>query len=338
MSDAVAPEGIDPSPIMQLSTAYWGAQTLFTANRLEIFTVIASGSRTVAEIAVASKTRERPLQLLLKACAALDLLQESDGEYSVSPVSAAFLVPGGQGYLGDAIRYSDDLYDTWGKLEQALIDDRPQLPTEEYTGDDSVRTRHFVRGMHDRALGIGSTMVDLVDLSDRRQMLDIGGGPGTYSSLFARKYPALRSTVLDLPGVVSIAVEIIADMGMADQVGVLPGDFTTTEFPTGNDVVLISGVFHRESERGCRTLIQRAFESLQSGGLLVVGDVFTDSGGSSPPFAALFGLNMLLTAPDGGVHADADVARWMQESGFSSTDIRPFPAPMPHRVVLGLKN
>ena len=323
---------------MQLSTAYWGAQTLFTANRLGIFTAIAKGSRTVAEIAAASKTRERPLHLLLKACAAMDLLRECNGEYSVSPVSAAFLVPGGQGYLGDAIRYSDDLYDTWGKLEQALIDNRPQLPTEEYTGDDAARTRHFVRGMHERALGIGSTLVDLVDLSDRRQMLDIGGGPGTYSSLFAREYPALRSTVLDLPGVVSIASEIIADMGMADQVGVFPGDFNTTEFPPGNDVVLMSGVFHRESERGCRTLIQRAFDCLQSGGLLVVGDVFTDSGGSSPPFAALFGLNMLLTAPDGGVHADADVARWMQESGFSSTEIRPFPAPMPHRVVLGVKN
>ena len=66
----------------------------------------------------------------------------------------------------------------------------------------------------------------------------------------------------------------------------------------------------------------------------MVGDVFTDAGGSSPPFAALFGLNMLLTAPAGCVHADADVARWMQEAGFASTDVVAFPPPMPHRVVL----
>jgi cyclopropane fatty-acyl-phospholipid synthase-like methyltransferase len=337
VNDLATPGAIDPSPIMQLSTAYWGAQTLFTANRLGIFAAIANGSRTVAEIAAASKTHERPLQLLLKACTALDLLRESAGLYSVSPMSDAFLVPGSENYLGDAIRYSDDLYDTWGKLEHALIDDQPQLSTEEYTGDDVARTRHFVRGMHNRALGIGSTMVNLVDLSGRRQMLDIGGGPGTYSALFTRKYPSLRSTVLDLPGVVSIASEIIADMGMSDQVEVLPGDLNTTEFPEGNDVVLISGVFHRESERGCQTLIRRAFDCLQSGGLLVLGDVFTDSGGSSPPFAALFGLNMLLTAPDGGVHADEDVAGWMEDVGFISTEIRPFPSPMPHRMILGLK-
>ena len=74
---------------------------------------------------------------------------------------------------------------------------------------------------------------------------------------------------------------------------------------------------------------------LEPGGLLVVGDVFTDAGGCSPPFAALFGLNMLLTAPDGGVHADADVAQWMLDAGFATTDIRAFPPPLPHRVVIG---
>lgn len=337
MSDSANADEIDPSPLIQLTTAYWGAQTLFTANRLELFTIITNGSSTVSEIASASGTQERPLELLLSACTALGLLEESADGYSVSALSQAYLVPGSPGYLGNAIRYSDDLYQTWGRLEQALVDGQPQLPTREYTGDDVTRTRHFVRGMHDRAIGIGNAMVGLVDLSGRRQMLDVGGGPGTYSSLFARQYPSLRSIVLDLPGVVSIASEIITEMGMAEQVNVLPGDFNTTEFPRDNDVVLISGVFHRESEGACRVLIHRAFDSLQTGGLLIVADVFTDAGGTSPPFAALFGLNMLLTAANGGVHADSDVANWMRDAGFSSTTIRLFPAHMPHRLILGSK-
>ena len=338
MSDNHMEAGVDPSPVMQLSTAYWGAQTLFTANRLGLFTTIAGGRHSVAAIAAACHTHERPLLLLLKACVALGLLEETSGEFTLSALSDALLVPGNRAYLGDAIRYSDDLYNTWGKLEQALRDNEPQLPTKEYTGEDEARTRHFVRGMHDRALGIGSSMVDLVDLSGRVQMLDVGGGPGTYSSLFVRNTPGLRATVLDLPGVVAIASEIVAEMGTGGQVSFLPGDFNSTEFPGGNDVVLISGVFHRESEEGCRTLLRRAHDCLRSGGLLVIGDVFTDAGGCSPPFAALFGLNMLLTAEHGGVHADADVAGWIRDAGFANTDIRPFPPPMPHRVVLGWKD
>ena len=68
MKDSDTPGAVDPSVVMQLATAYWGAQTLFTANRLGLFAIIAGGRNTVAEIAAASDTAERPLRLLLNAC------------------------------------------------------------------------------------------------------------------------------------------------------------------------------------------------------------------------------------------------------------------------------
>jgi hypothetical protein len=96
-------------------------------------------------------------------------------------------------------------------------------------------------------------------------------------------------------------------------------------------------MFHRETEQACRSLIQRAADCLVSGGLLAVSDVFTDEGGTHPTFAAMFGLNMMLTAPDGGVHSDSDVKRWMADCGFDDLRVTPLPPPMPHRVVLGVK-
>ena len=336
MSDTMqGSENIDPSAVMSLSTAYWGAQTLLTANRIGVFDAIAGGSLSVEAISTKLDTKPRPTRLLLKACVSLGLLVETAQGFSNSPASKQLLVSGGKSYLGNAIRYSDDLYDTWGKLEQALREDCQQLVAEEYLGLDAERSRHFVYGMHDRALGIGNAMASIVDLSGRKKMLDVGGGPGTYSSLFARKYPGLQSRVLDLPDVVAIAKEIIDDMGAGDRVDVIPGDYKKTTFPNGNDVVLISGVFHRETEEMCRELITRARDSLSSGGMLVVSDVFTESDGNSPSFATLFGLNMMLTAPDGGVHADADVGAWMIDAGFDRIDIQAFPPPMPHRVVCG---
>ncbi|HHH38527.1 MAG TPA: hypothetical protein ENK50_03000 [Sedimenticola sp.] len=331
------PAGPDPTPLMQLSTAYWGAQTLLTANRIGLFECLAQGPKSGPDVAAELGTRPRETELLLKACTALGLLQAVDGKYRNSGLSQAFLVPGSPGYMGNAIRYSDNLYATWGNLEQALRDGTPPMPTETYTGDDPERTRAFVYGMHDRAMGIGRAMVGLVDLGGRRQMLDVGGGPGTYSALFAQRYPELHSRVMDLPGVVAIANEIIASMGVADRVTTQAGDYLQDGYPGGNDVVLISGVFHRESEAGCRELIDRARASLVPGGVLIVGDVFADEGGVSPPFATLFGLNMMLTAPEGGVHTDAEVAGWMAEAGFTGIDTRPLPPPMPHRLVVGEK-
>jgi hypothetical protein len=97
----------------------------------------------------------------------------------------------------------------------------------------------------------------------------------------------------------------------------------------------MSGMFHRETEATCRKLIAKARGALDPGGMLVISDIFADAGGASPAFATLFGLNMMLTAQDGGVHADADVAAWMRDAGFTAIETKLFPPPMPHRVIVG---
>ncbi|MDA0790772.1 MAG: methyltransferase [Proteobacteria bacterium] len=327
----------DSSGIVALSTAFWDAQVLLTANRIGVFDALANGPLELEAICEVIGTAPRPTRLLLRSCVALGLLEESDGRFRPSPAGEAYLVPGKPGYLGNAIRYSDNLYDTWGHLEQALREDRPQMANETYLGGDAGVTRDFVYGMHNRALGIGRMLVELVDLAGRNRLLDIGGGPGTYSALFAQRFPDLVCRVFDLPGVVAHAADIVKTMGVSDRVETAPGDYTVDEFPDGNDAVLISGVFHRETEAGCRTLIEKAGASLDPGGMLIICDVFTDAGGTSPAFATVFGLNMLLTAPDGGVRADADVSGWMKEAGFETHSPAHFPPPMPHRVVWGIR-
>jgi len=206
------PDGQDPSMIMQLATAYWGSQTLLTANRIGLFGALRDKAMTPAEAASALGTAERPTKLLLQACAALGLLEPEGKGFRYAAVADRFLVPGRSTYLGDALRYSDDLYETWGRLEVSLRGDTPAMAEETYLGRDPAHTRHFVRGMHNRALAVGQALAGMVDLGGRKRMLDVGGGPGTYSALFALRNPGLHCTVLDLPDVVEIAREIIAEM------------------------------------------------------------------------------------------------------------------------------
>jgi hypothetical protein len=327
----------DPTAIIRLSTAYWDSQTLLTANRVRLFDALADGARTPAEVAQALQLAPRGTALLLKACAGLGLLTEADGRFANAPSAATFLVSRSPAFMGNVIRYSDQLYGTWGQLEQSLREGRPALPAEAYLGDDPARTRAFVLAMHERALGIARALVGLLDLQGRRALLDVGGGPGTYSVLLTERFAGLEAEVLELPGVAAVARELVAAAGAADRVALRDGDYHHSDFGHGKDVVLMSGMFHRESGASCRDLIARAAACLQPGGLLIVSDVFTDAGGTQPAFAALFGLNMMLTAPDGGVHADADVMRWMADAGLRDMRSAALPPPMPHRVVMGVK-
>jgi hypothetical protein len=334
---SAAARGPDPSAIVRLSTAYWESQALLTANRIGLFDVLADGARSSEDVAGALQLDPRSTGLFLRALVGLGFLQEESGRFANAPVAATFLVRRSPAFMGNAIRYSDQLYATWGQLEASLRSGRPALAAEAYLGDDPVRTRTFVQAMHERALGVARALVAIVDLRGRRSMLDVGGGPGTYSVLLTERFPGLRSEVLELPGVAAVARELVAAAGASERVSLRDGDYHSADFGSGKDVVLMSGMFHRETEAACRDLIARAAAALNPGGMLVVSDVFADAGGTHPPFASMFGLNMMLTAPDGGVHADADVQRWMSEAGFGGLGTVPLPPPMPHRVVMGAK-
>jgi cyclopropane fatty-acyl-phospholipid synthase-like methyltransferase len=58
-------------------------------------------------------------------------------------------------------------------------------------------------------------------------LLDVGGGPGTYSILLTGRFPGLHSEVLELPGVAAVAREIVAAAGAADRVTLRDGDYHT---------------------------------------------------------------------------------------------------------------
>lgn len=327
---------VDPTGILQLTTAYWASVTLLAANRLGVFSLLGRGARGAAEAAADLEVSPRSLEILLDACVGQGLLVKADGLYANSPAAQSYLVRGGPAYLGDGLEYALDLVPVWGRLAESVRDGRPALPPQEILGGDPEKTRHFVLAMHNRARGVAQSLAAVLDLSGRRRLLDVGGGPGTYSVLLVGKTPGLRARVLDLPPVVEIAGDLIADSDCADRIETVAGDYHEDELPGGNDVVLMSGMMHRETPESCRSLLARAWTALEPGGLVVVSDVFfADEEKTAPPFAGLFALNMMLTSDHGAAHSVPEMSRWLADAGFSGIEARPLPPPMPHSMILG---
>ena len=161
---------------------------------------------------------------------------------------------------------------------------------------------------------------------------------GTYSMALVERVPGLHSTVLDLPGVLEVTRELVDQFGLSGRIDLRPGNYLTSDFGSGFDAVLLSGMMHRETESGCRLLLRKAFDALDPGGLIVVSDVFfEDDRKNSPPFAIYFAINMMLTSHEGSAHAKTEMARWMAEAGFRNVQIKELPPPNPHTLVVGEK-
>ena len=323
---------------MQLALAYRSSAVLFAAVDLGVFTAVGDKPRNASEIARACSADAERLRYLLDACVTEGLLSRDGDVYSNTPVTDAFLVKGRPAYSANGFKYAQDLYPAWNQLADLMRSGRPPMPPETILGDDKEKTRAFVYAMHERARGIGSVLPHLVDLKDRKKLLDVGGGPGTYSVALIQQTPGLTSTVLDVPGVLEVARELVDASGFGDRVTLLAGDYLKSSFGTGYDVVLLSGMMHRETPATCRMLLEKAYAALEPGGLVIVSDVFfEDDAKTKPPFALYFALNMMLTSDEGSAHAVTEMSRWMSEAGFGDVAIRELPKPNPHSLVVGSK-
>lgn len=322
---------MNPARIVEMASAFYESSVLFAASDLGIFGKLAElGEADADAVAAACGLDRRGARLLLDACVALGLLLKTGDRYRNSPEAAAFLVPGAPGDLSGAIRYNRDVYGAWGKLKEMVRTGKPVERPEIHLGEDLERTRTFVLAMHSRALGIGRAVVPFLDLSGRKRLLDVGGGPGTYSTLIAKAFPQIECTVLDLPEIVVVADGLIIQAGAQDRVKTLSGDYHKTPFPGSQDAVIFFGVLHQESPEAIHKLLSRAYQAMAPGAILYVLDMMTDVSHTQPKFSALFGLNMALTTPHGWVFSEDELKGWALKAGFTDFVCRTIPPPMPH--------
>jgi len=328
----------DPSAIVAMASAYYGSATLFAALKGDLFTVIAQGATTAEQIARQSKSDLRATRIILDACVALGLLTKTNNIYSNSPAAQLCLVAGSPHDLRQAIGYNRDVYGAWGRADEFLRSGKPAEAPSIHLGGDPERTRRFVMAMHGRALGIGRAVVPMLPLSGCRHLLDLAGGPGTYAVLMAQSNPALHCTVMDLPGIVAVARELVAQSDVAGRVNCVAGDYHDTPYQDqGFDAVTIFGALHQESPEQIVTILKGAHEALSPDGKIFIMDMMTDATHTQPPFSALFAVNMALTTHNGWVFSDAELSGWLLEAGFTGCQVQPMPPPMPHWLMSARK-
>lgn len=333
--------------IVELASAFYGSAVLFAALEHNVFAAVEK-SGTLTDIAQETRCSERGLRLLLDACVAEGLLTKEGGCYCNTPAGKAALVPGGPADLSKAIRYNRDVYPVWGKLATFVSTGKPAERPEIHLGEDAARTKAFAAAMFGRAMGIGRSVISLLDLPSflptphsplatphsPLKILDLAGGPAAYAILMCQACPSAQCVTVDLPAISAEAKNYVAQFGLSERITCRAGDYHTDDYEAeAYDVVTIFGALHQESPTAIVDILKRARRALKKGGRLLVLDVMTDKTHTAPKFSALFAVNMALTTQNGWVFSDEELKGWMREAGFTPEETRQIPPPMPHWLV-----
>lgn len=285
-----------------LSWAYRAARVLHAAARLRVFSHLKEGPLAGGELAALCGGREELLERVLIACCAMGLLRRAGGRYENTELAATYLVEGEPLYQGDMILHAAATWDFWTDLPGAVdLSGRGR--------EEADRHRSFILAMHNITMGgRGQLFLDACDLSGRRRLLDVGGGPGTYSVLACRKWPQLEAVVFDLPETVAIARERIRAEGLEDRITCVEGSWDADELPGGFDAVLLSNVLHGAGS-GARMKLEKAWRALEAGGVALVQEFVLNDTKSGPLTAALFNVMV-------GAYSRGELLEVLREAGF----------------------
>ncbi len=307
--------------LLGTSSAYWRSCTIHAGVELGVFTILGSEEMNADQVCRQLGADLRGVTVLLNALVALGLLGKEGDLFRNTGFSRTRLDRSSDRYVGHIILHHHHLVDGWAQLDQAVKKGRP---VEKRSYGKERERQSFLLGMFNLAMGVAPEVARQIDLSGRRQLLDLGGGPGTYAIHFCLANPDLSATIFDRATTEPFARRTVARFGVSDRIGFVGGDFNIDPIPGCYDVAWLSHILHSNGPEACEQLLRKTVAAMEPGGLVLVHDFFLDNTMAAPLFPALFSLNMLINNPSGRSYGEGEARAMLARAGVGQVERLPF--------------
>jgi ubiquinone/menaquinone biosynthesis C-methylase UbiE len=321
-------------------SAFQLSAALKSAVELDVFTKVAEGRKTAAEISEACGASERGIRILCDTLTVVGFFTKANGEYSVTEATDMFLNRNSRAFLGSAVEFlmSPAQKRGWDDLTSAVKNGGSNVTGEASLDPESPMWVTFARAMMPLMFPAAQKMAELSGFEpDRRiKILDIAAGHGIFGITFATRFPNAEVYALDWKNVLSVATENAEKFGVADRHHLIPGSAFDADLGDGYDLVLLTNFLHHFDPETCETLLRRLHAALNENGKVMTLEFVPNDDRISPPPEALFSLVMLAATPSGDAYTFAELERMFTNAGFSRSEIVSLD-PVPQHLVISTK-
>ena len=135
--------------------------------------------------------------------------------------------------------------------------------------------------------------------------------------------PNLSATVVDLPTVIPITRQFVADAYAADKVEVLTVDITSDPIPGMYDAAILSAVLQTLSPKQAQAVLKNVANVVKPGGwLFIFGTGMLDNSRLSPKAAVEFNLVFINVYEHGQSYTEDEYRKWLKKAGFVDVNIQ----------------
>ncbi|WP_266075135.1 class I SAM-dependent methyltransferase [Haladaptatus caseinilyticus] len=289
---------------------------LWAARETGLIETVMFEAGTVEDVAEKTGVTERSTRITLEAMVEMGFLERLDDEYEATNRALGLFTKTDVRSVG-SVPHRLDCLSRWIELPKTMrTGSPPDLPddwTTNFMGAMATVEEPTVRSCVTEAVH---------EHPDAERVLDVGGGPGTFATEFARR--GYETTLVDQPDVIDIDSRFLEH----EPVVLAAGDVTDS-LPTGFDIVFCSRVAHALGPDENRQLLANAFDALEPGGVAV----FTDQVRGRAEGAALMGAHMLAQTENGDTYTANEFENWFASAGFVEFEIRDIPGTNQQAIV-----
>lgn len=320
--------------LLAMSGNYWATCALHAGVKLNIFTVIGDQVLTGQKIAEKLGGDARGVIMLLNALAAMNLLIKKNEDYSNTVFSNSFLSKESPQYLGYIIMHHHHLMASWSELDKGVKTGKAVRSRASF--DNTEVRENFLMGMFNLAMNLAPQIVGKIDLSEKKHLLDLGGGPGTYAIHFCLSNPSLKATIYDQKTTRPFAEKTVAKFGLSERIDFQDGDYVKKDITGTYDAAWLSHILHGEGHEDAQKIIQKAVSALKPQGMILIHEFILNNNMDGPLFPALFSLNMLLGSDNGQSYSEKQIMDMLAAAGVVKIRRIPIQTPNDSGVIQGI--
>jgi len=325
--------------LFDLVAGFTYSQTLFACVQTGLLTVLSDGPQSTAQIAARIDLPPAGAERLLKAAAALKLVERVGAHWMLGSDGAALCGNAGIAEMvtHHAMLYAD-LADPVALLRRGGGGALSAFWTyAEATGtgrDDQVAA--YSRLMAASQPLVAEQVTHAYQFDSHRHLLDIGGGEGRFVTAVAAQAPRLAISLFDLPAVGARARTALEAAGLGARTTIHGGDFLRDPLPEGHDIITLVRILHDHDDAPAMTLLRAVHRALPPGGKLLIAEPMAGTRGAEPVGDAYFGL-YLLAMGSGRPRTVNEIRAMLTEAGFASSRTVATDLPLSARIIVATR-
>ena len=309
-------------PLDEILYQGYAPNVISTAMELGLFDALAEEPMDAPTLSAKLGTVENLTEAFANVLVTLNLLEKNGADYSLTPISADFLVKSSPAYQGATIAMFSHYGQVMNQIPKILKNGPPKFDTDMWANIEAMK----VGGqgtMGGSIQDVTEFITTLPEFPKLEIMCDLGGSHGFYTMALLDKNPQLRGTIIDLPKVAELAKELISEMGCAERIDTIGADIKTdVSIGEGYDLVFASHVIY-EWKGHLEDVLKRINKAMVPGGVFVSNHLSMDDDECGPMSGTMVELMTRLMGYPTHHLSEDELKSALESSGFGDFTVRP---------------